>query len=247
MADRVCRWRSVTTLRISPQVNNLGPMRPSLLARVYSLPRETVPTVRNSDQTGKEKGQLRLTFSFAWRQSMRKGPFLPKQFTPTQWSTQDDKAEFGKHAAALHRFRVQADVVHEEAVLAVVEYVWTHCPLQPGASGRSGSSKPPIRFVSSNIRFAGPAMAIQSLPSVTSSAHSGKRVRARDYPSRYRLIAGATLRARGGGARKAGSEYRRPPASSNDVEDRDRRPSHEMSSRFPFLLCQYKAPWSFEL
>jgi hypothetical protein len=24
------------------------------------------------------------------------------------------------------------DVVHEEAVLAVVEYVWTHCPLQPG-------------------------------------------------------------------------------------------------------------------
>ena len=233
MADRVCRWRSVTTLRISPQVNNLGPMRPSLLARVYSLPRETVPTVRNSDQTGKEKGQLRLTFSFAWRQSMRKGPFLPKQFTPTQWSTQDDKAEFGKHAAALHRFRVQADVVHEEAVLAVVEYVWTHCPLQPGASGRSGSSKPPIRFVSSNIRFAGPAMAIQSLPSVTSSAHSGKRVRARDYPSRYRLIAGATLRARGGSARKAGSEYRRPPASSNDVEDRDRRPSHEMSSPIP--------------
>ena len=69
MADRVCRWRSVTTLRISPQVNNLGPMRPSLLARVYSLPRETVPTVRNPDQTGKEKGQLRLTFSFAWRQS----------------------------------------------------------------------------------------------------------------------------------------------------------------------------------
>ena len=26
---------------------------------------------------------------------MRKGPFLPKQFTATQWSTQDDKAEFG--------------------------------------------------------------------------------------------------------------------------------------------------------
>ena len=40
------------------------------------------------------------------------------------------------------------DVVHEEAVLAVVEYVWTHCPLQPGGllggvvrrSLRSGSS-----------------------------------------------------------------------------------------------------------
>ena len=94
MADKVCRWRSVTTLRIMPSGQQPRAYGPSLLARVYSLLRETVPTVRNPDQTGKEKGQLRLAFSFAWRQSMRKDPFLPKQFT-AQWSTRDDKAEFG--------------------------------------------------------------------------------------------------------------------------------------------------------
>ena len=77
---------------------------------------------------------------------MRKGPFLPKQFTPTQWSTQDDKAEFGKHAAALHRFRVQADVVHEEAVLvrvsapdAVLAAAGSRVPPQRGADVASGT------------------------------------------------------------------------------------------------------------
>ena len=32
---------------------------------------------------------------------------------------------------------------------------------------------------------------------------------------------------------KVEAKYRRPPASSNDVEERDRRPSHEMSSPIP--------------
>ena len=63
------------------------------MARVYRLPRETVPTARIPDQTGKEKGQLRLTFSSAWRESMRKGPFLSKQ-SPQPNGLHKTKAEF---------------------------------------------------------------------------------------------------------------------------------------------------------
>ena len=41
------------------------------------------------------------------------------------------------------------DVVHEEAVLAVVEYVWTHCPLQPRAFWREGfvEASDQVRFI----------------------------------------------------------------------------------------------------
>ena len=63
---------------------------------------------------------------------MRKGPFVPKQFTATQWSKQDANAEFGSRLLHFIDSGFKQMFVHEEAVLAVVEYVWTHCPLQPG-------------------------------------------------------------------------------------------------------------------
>jgi len=62
---------------------------------------------------------------------MRKGPFLPKQVTTTQWSKQDANAEFGSRLLHFIDSGFKQMFVHEEAVLAVVEYVWTHCPLQP--------------------------------------------------------------------------------------------------------------------
>jgi hypothetical protein len=63
---------------------------------------------------------------------MRKGPFVPKQFTATQWSKQDANAEFGSRLLRFIDSGFKQMFGHEEAVLAVVEYVWTHCPLQPG-------------------------------------------------------------------------------------------------------------------
>jgi hypothetical protein len=63
---------------------------------------------------------------------MRKGPFVPKQFTATQWSKQYANAEFGSRLLRFIDSGFKQMFGHEEAVLAVVEYVWTHCPLQPG-------------------------------------------------------------------------------------------------------------------
>ena len=61
-----------------------------------------------------------------------------------------------------------------------------------------------------------------------------QEVRARDYLSTYRVIVDATLRAREVAVlEKREAKYPRPPASSNDVEERARRPSHEMSSPIP--------------
>ena len=138
---------------------------------------------------------------------MRKGPFVPKQFTATQWSKQDANAEFGSRLLHFIDSGFKQMFGHEEAVLAVVEYVWTHCPLQPGDFlGGSVSSKPPIWFVSSNICFVGPAMPIQSLPSVTSSAHFRS---ARSDLSRYRVIMEQLFERGRGSARRVRSEVPR--------------------------------------
>ena len=64
-------------------------------------------------------------------------------------------------------------------------------------------------FFVKNVCFAGPAMAIRSLPSVTSSALR-QEVRACDYLSRYQVIADATLRAREVAVLEARSEV--PPS-----------------------------------
>jgi len=158
----------------------------------------------------KGKGQPKLTFSFAWRQSMRKGPFLPKQFTATQWSTQDDKAEFGN--TLLHfidsGFKL---TLFTKKLYSRLSNTFGHIAhYNQGASGRSGSSKPPIRFVSSNICFAGPAMAIQGLPSVTSSAHSGKKCAPATTFQLSSDCGRHSSSERGGSARKGRSEV--PPS-----------------------------------
>src|SRR5258705_1148551 len=77
-------------------------------------------------------------------------------------------------------------------------------------------------------------MGIQIFSSIPSSPPLGKERRPRDYLSTYRVIVYATLRAREVAVlEKREAKYPRPPASSNDVEERARRPSHEMSSPIP--------------
>ena len=125
---------------------------------------------------------------------MRKGPFLPKQFTATQWSTEDDKAEFVN--TLLH------------FIDSGFKLTLFMKKLYSRLSNMFGHIAHYTRGLLGGV--------------VRRSLRSGSLRRCRVY-----------LRARGGSARKAGSEYRRPPASSNDVEERDRRPSHEMSSPIP--------------
>ena len=147
-------------------------MRPNLLARVYSLPRETVHAQRSVS---------------------------PKQLTATQWSTQDDMVEFGN---TLPHF---VDSGFKETLFTKKLYprlsnTFGHIAhYNQGVSGRSRSSKPPIRFVSSNACFAGPAMAIRSLPSVTRLPFQVSSDCGRHSSSE-----------RGGSARKARSEV--PPS-----------------------------------
>jgi hypothetical protein len=58
-----------------------------------SFQRHRSSPVRNNN--GKEGDQLRLVFFFAWRHPVPKGPFLPDEFVPTEFSTAGDKAHFG--------------------------------------------------------------------------------------------------------------------------------------------------------
>jgi hypothetical protein len=60
----------------------------------------TRPLVFGFDQQAKKGSASRLAFFFAWRMSMPKGPFVPSEFVPTNFSTAAGKADFGN--AFLH-------------------------------------------------------------------------------------------------------------------------------------------------
>ena len=164
---------------------------------------------------------------------MRKGPFLPKQFTATQWSTQDDKAEFGN--TLLHfidsGFKL---TLFTKKLYSRLSNTFGHI-----AHYNQGlwaewfvEASDQVRFIEHLLRwpcYDDPEFTVSDVERALR-----QEVRARDYLSRYRVIADATLRAREVAVlEKLEAKYRRPPASSNDVEERDRRPSHEMSSPIP--------------
>jgi hypothetical protein len=45
---------------------------------------------------------------------MPKGPFLASEFVPTEFSTAEDKADFGNTFLYFHRSRVEAYALHKK-------------------------------------------------------------------------------------------------------------------------------------
>ena len=118
-------WRSVATLRITPSGRQPRTYEIKLLARVYSLPREIVPTARSpGPNRQRERSASADLFLCVERVDMQR--FVsPEAGHP------------------------QHNALHKTPTTSLV----TGCCI-----GGSGSSKPTIRFVSSDICFAGPAM-----------------------------------------------------------------------------------------
>jgi hypothetical protein len=127
---------------------------------------------------------------------MRKGPFLPKQLTATQWSTQDDKAEFGN--TLLHFI----DSGFKQTLFTKKLYPRLSNTFGHIAHYNQGGfwaesfveASDQVRFIEHLLRWL-----CYGDPEFTSSDVERalrQEVLARDYLSRYRVIADATLRAR---------------------------------------------------
>jgi hypothetical protein len=127
---------------------------------------------------------------------MRKGPFLPTQFTATQWSTQDDKAEFGN--ALLHFI----DSGFKQTLFTKKLYQRLSNTYGHIAHYNQGgfwevwfsTDADRARFIEHLLRwrcYGDPEFTFSDVERVLQT-----EARQRDYLSRYRAIADASLRAK---------------------------------------------------
>jgi len=128
---------------------------------------------------------------------MRKGPFLPKQFTATQWSTEDDKAEFVN--TLLHFI----DSGFKQTLFTKkLLYQWMSNTFGHIAHYNQGGFwaewfvevSDQVRFIEHLLRW--PCYGDPEFTFGDVERALRQEVRARDYLFRYRVIADATLRAR---------------------------------------------------
>jgi len=165
---------------------------------------------------------------------MRKGPFLPKQFTATQWSTQDDKAEFGNTLLHFIDSGFKQTLFPKKLLYRRMSNTFVHI----AHYNQEGFWEEWFVEVSDRVRFIEHLLRWPCYGDPEFTFSDVERTPARSARPRLPFQVSSdcgrhSSSERGGSARKARSQYRRPPASSNDVEDRDRRPSHEMSSPIP--------------
>jgi hypothetical protein len=167
---------------------------------------------------------------------MRKGPFLPTQFIATQWSSQDDKAEFGN--ALLHFI----DSGFKQTLFTKKLYQRLSNTYGHIAHYNQGgfweewfsTDADQVRFIEHLLRwrcFGDPEFTFSDVERALQA-----EVRSRNYHSRFEAIAGASLRAKEVALLEAlEAKYRHPAAIAREPAKNDAQTVIEVNISSPRL------------